>query len=106
MHNSILTNSLNISSYQTNDVVLRFGAYDDYRNADCITLQSGGKFTSPACLCLLYIKFFQKKSLAFKKQNTVFIINMKVGITGSGQSDNLLWWEMEPWLEYGTYYLW
>jgi hypothetical protein len=46
-------------------------------------------------LLTLY-KILSKKSLAFKKQNTVFIINMKVGITGSGQSDNLLWWEMEP----------
>jgi hypothetical protein len=55
MHNIILTHFLNISPYRTNDVVLGFGAYDDYRNADCINLLSGGKFT---CISLIiYIKY-------------------------------------------------
>jgi hypothetical protein len=67
MHNSILTYFLNISPYRTNDVVLEFGAYDDYRNVDCITLQSGGKFTCISLIILYKILFptYKSKILVF-----------------------------------------
>jgi hypothetical protein len=91
MHNTILTNSLNISPYRTNVVVLGFGAYDDKRNADCITLQSGGKFTCMS-LIILYQILLKEISHAFKRKILFSIYEMKCVMVGNGTMVGIWIW--------------